>query len=249
MKIHHYPNLTELSRQAAKRVLGLAFDAAVERGIFTLALSGGGTPKAMHAVLVAEPFKSETPWERVHLFWGDERWVGPESPHSNFRMARETLISKVPVPPGNVHPVPTDLEAPDEAARAYAEEIGRVLTVGSSRKKPGPVPRFDLILLGIGRDGHTASLFPNDPNLEEAERWVVATREPKGEPLLDRITLTLPVINRARSIFMLVSGRGKSEAVREILADPEGARDRFPAARVIPREGVEWFIDDEVVYA
>lgn len=249
MKVHHYPNLTELGHRAAQRILGLACDAAVERGIFTMALSGGGTPKALHAVLAEEPFKSEMPWDRVHLFWGDERWVGPESPHSNYRMAGETLISKVPVPKGNVHPVPTDLEAPDEAARAYAEEIGRVLGVGSSRKKVtgGAVPRFDLILLGIGRDGHTASLFPGDPALEEAERWVMATREPKGEPLLDRITLTLPVINQARSIFMLVSGRGKSEAVREILADPEGARDRFPAARVIPRDCVEWFIDDEVV--
>ena len=242
MIVHRFQSLEAMSRFAAHRVRDLAVRAVAEGGTFTLALSGGGTPRELYAALAGEPFRSKIPWEKVHLFWGDERCVGPTAPESNYRMAEETLIRNVPVPATNVHRVHGELEPPEEAARAYTVEMKGVFGSETSGESPA-FPRFDLILLGLGDDGHTASLFPDDPLLDEASRWAAATRSDRGKPPVPRVTLTLPVLNQARSVFWLVSGQGKRAIVDAILEDPVAAREHYPAARVEQRDGVEWFLD------
>ncbi|MGH7752826.1 MAG: 6-phosphogluconolactonase, partial [Gemmatimonadales bacterium] len=168
-----------------------------------------------------------------HFFWGDERYVPPDDPRSNCRMAKEAWLDRIAVPPENVHPMPTNFLDPDEAARRYETTLRRHF--------PAPWPRFDLILLGMGADGHTASLFPRSPALEERERWVVSVRAPV-EPSV-RLTLTLPVINQAAAVWFLVSGEDKAEALRKVLTD-EAAVEAPPAARVRPVQGaLIWWVD------
>jgi 6-phosphogluconolactonase len=191
------------------------------------------------------------PWPHIHLFWGDERCVPPDHPESNFSMAFRALISRVPIPSQNVHRVPAEIEPPEDAAKAY-EKILRVF-FGPSNTHPnrphegGPFPAFDLILLGVGGDGHTASLFPGGRALEETKRWVTGVRTPHGSPPVARITLTLPLINRGRHILFLVSGSGKRDVLRSILDDPDSAARRYPAARVNPEGRAVWLVDKEAL--
>ena len=174
----------------------------------------------------------------IHFFWGDERHVPPEHPDSNFGAARAALLDHVPVPPENVHRVPAELPDADAAARIYEDELRRWLA-----PPPGQPPRFDLVLLGLGADGHTASLFPGSAALDETERWVVA---PWIEKLAARrITLTLPVLNAAARVLFLVSGRDKAAALRAVLAGPRRPRE-LPAQAVAPHDGeVTWIVDRE----
>jgi 6-phosphogluconolactonase len=206
--------------------------AAVERGErFSVALSGGSTPREMYRLLAAPEFRGRIPWEGVHLFWGDERCVPPAHPRSNYGMAEEAFIARVPIPRQNVHRVRGEL-SPRHAAPLYERELLDFFE--------GP-PRFDLIHLGLGSDAHTASLFPFDPLLRERERWVAATlQRPQGEP---RVTLTLPTINAAARVEFLVLGAGKAEVVRSVAA---GALDpfRLPAQGVRPQSGeLIWILD------
>ena len=229
-----HPDLEALSRGAAEGVVRLAQAAVQERGRFTLALSGGKTPASLHRLLATE-FRDRIPWEAVHAFWGDERYVPPEDPRSNYRMAQETLLRHVPIPGPNVHPMPALLPEIEEAAQAYEQTLRSHF--------PGPWPRFDLILLGLGQDGHTASLFPNNPALDEKSRWVVAVDAAEAGPPL-RLTLTLPAINQAANIYFLVAGREKSEALRWALGG-EGDITACPAAGVRPQQGnLVWWADE-----
>ena len=228
-----HPDLEALSRGAAEGVVRLAQAAVQERGRFTLALSGGKTPASLHRLLATE-FRDRIPWEAVHAFWGDERYVPPEDPRSNYRMAQETLLLHLPIPGANVHPMPTLLPEIEEAAQAYERTLRSHF--------PGRWPRFDLLLLGLGQDGHTASLFPHSPTLEERARVVVAVRAEAEPPL--RLTLTLPAINQAANIYFLVAGREKSEALR---CARSGTNDvaACPAAGVRPRQGkLVWWVDE-----
>ncbi|UCD71276.1 MAG: 6-phosphogluconolactonase, partial [Syntrophobacterales bacterium] len=189
-----------------------------------------------------------------HFFWGDERYVPRDHPDSNFAMAFRVLISRVPIPSQNVHRIPVEVEHPEGAAEAYERILREFLWSPKkadthSRTPHGGelFPAFDLILLGVGKDGHTASLFPGDQALEEENRWVVAVHSPYGFPPVPRITLTLPVINRAGCILFTVSGSGKREVLRSILEDPDSAAHLYPAARVNPQGRVVWLIDEETV--
>jgi len=221
-----------LAREAAQRIAGLAHEAVAARGLFSAALSGGSTPGTLYRLLAKEPTRSQIPWTQVHLFWADERCVPPDDPGSNHRLAHETLIAHVPVPPGNVHRVSGELGS-TAAARAYDRELRRFFG--------GPRPRFDLVLLGLGSDGHTASLFPNSAALEEIERLVVATTALYGNRPAERVTLTLPALNAARQVLFLVSGLEKAEIVQAVLADVEG---RLPARRIRPVAGqITWLLD------
>lgn len=239
----------ELSLRAAEAVVGIINQATQANGRCSLALSGGNTPRTLHRLL-ASRFRDQVPWAKVHLFWGDERYVPPDDPQSNYRMARETLLEAVPIPAENVHPMPTGLPDPDAAAREYEKTLRSYFSQAANRssgnRDPGNQnddwPRFDLVLLGLGEEGHTASLFPGSPALEETRRWVVAVKPPAAPS--PRLTLTLPAITEAASIFFLVTGADKAQALHHVLTGPPDARE-YPASGVRPAQGtVVWWVDN-----
>lgn len=209
-----------LSRAAAQAIAAYIQSAIQKQDRFSLVLAGGNTPRMLYAALAAE-FDRSIPWERVQLFWGDERYVPHDDPLSNYRLVRETLLDRIPIPSQNVHPMPTAFPQPDDAARAYEMALHEYF--------PPPWPRFDLVLLGIGADGHTASLFPGSPALEERQRWVTAVRAPAEPP--QRLTLTMPAILQSAGVYFLVVGRDKAPALGDAVA---GLRDwnHHPAAMV-----------------
>ena len=229
--------LEELSREAAARFQRLAAESIAAAGRFTVALSGGSTPRALYRLLAEPPSRDAIDWPRVHLFWGDERFVPADHPDSNYRLAREAFITRVPIPPENVHPIPTKGGDPEAAADQYEETLRRFLV-----PLEGEMPRFDLVLLGLGADGHTASLFPASPALDEDRCLVVATYVPKLAAW--RLTLTPPVLRRARHVIFLVCGPDKASPLREVLQGPY-APHRLPAQLVRPEEGdLTWLVDE-----
>jgi 6-phosphogluconolactonase len=227
-------DIEELSRKAAVEFVRLARDRAAA-GRFAVALSGGSTPRALYALLASAEFQPQIPWPRVHFFWGDERAVPPDHPDSNYRMAFEALLSKAPVPAENIHRIESEL-APEEAAARYEKSLRDFFALEDSAW-----PVFDLILLGLGDDGHTASLFPGSAALAETRRLVVAVYVEKLKT--HRITLTLPVLNRAANIFFLVAGSSKAAIVADVLQKKTGPAT-LPAQRIDPPGGrLVWFID------
>ncbi|HEU4560922.1 MAG TPA: 6-phosphogluconolactonase [Longimicrobium sp.] len=231
-RLHVHPDAHAAARAGAESFVTLARQAAEARGRFTVALSGGTAPREMYTLLGTDEFARRIPWEAVHLFWGDERCVSPHHPRSNFAMAWEALIRRVPIPPGNVHRIEGEMPA-DEGAVRYAEELERVFGPG--------VPRFDLVHLGIGPDAHTCSLFPFDPLLRERERTVApALNRELGEP---RVTFTFPVVNAAARVEMLALGGGKADVARKVLRGPLDPF-RLPAQNVRPHNGeYVWMMD------
>jgi 6-phosphogluconolactonase len=228
------PDLEALSHEAARRFVALSREAAGSRGRFSVALSGGSTPGKLYCLLAEEPYRAQIPWAEVHLFWGDERCVPPGDPGSNFFLANEALISRVPIPPDNVHRVRGELE-PGRAARAYGQELQDFFC--------GPHARFDLVLLGLGEDGHTASLFSGSPVLAERERLVAAATAVYQDRPAQRVTLTLPAINSARQILFLVAGSAKAAVVQSVI---EGAGELLPGRRIQPTAGqLTWLLDAE----
>ncbi|MBE0712247.1 MAG: 6-phosphogluconolactonase [Candidatus Aminicenantes bacterium] len=240
-EVLRFGRLGEANRVLAGR-LAEAADAAVRRqGRFALALSGGSTPRGLYGLLAGD-FKNRIPWGRTHLFWGDERCVPQTDPSSNYRLAHETLISRIPIPARNVHPPPVEIRPPAKAALAYEKSLRVFFGAGEIRT---PEETFDAILLGVGADGHTASLFPGSPALEERTRWVRSALAPAEFSPRKRITLTLPAINASRNAFFLVAGPDKAAVVDFLLGHPDEARRRFPAARVRPRGRATWFVASE----
>jgi 6-phosphogluconolactonase len=225
-----------VSRVAASEFLRSA-RASIERsGRFTVALSGGSTPKQLYELLASAEFRGRVPWPNIHLFWGDERHVPPTHPDSNYRMAYEALLSKVPVPAANIHRVPAEDPDANRAAQAYEDELRRTFQL-----KPGELPRFDLVLLGMGPDGHTASLFPGTSALAETARLVVAVWVPKFNQF--RITFTLRVLNAAAQVLFLVVGQDKADPLRNVVEPAEGS-DPIPAQLIQPTEGeTKWLVD------
>jgi 6-phosphogluconolactonase len=197
-----------------------------------ISLSGGSTPKALYALMATERFRNRFPWPHVHWYWGDERFVPYDHPESNYRMVREAMLSTVPVPPHNVHPIPTDGD-PDDAARRYERTLQEAY--GATNLDPLQ-PLFDVTLLGLGADGHTASLLPGELVLQERKRWVAAVSH--GRPEV-RITMTYPAIDSSRRVAFLVAGEEKAEIFGAIRA----GNSRVPAARVQPVGELFWFVD------
>ena len=197
-----------------------------------ISLSGGSTPKVLYGLLASDPFRDRFPWSKVSWYWGDERFLPPDHPESNYRTAREAMLAKVPVPPESVHPIPTDGD-PEDAARRYERTLQSAY--GASALDPTR-PLFDIMLLGIGADGHTASLLPGDPALDERRRWVVPIA--RGRPEV-RITLTLPAIESSRYVAFLAEGKSKAP----ILAAVRTGGSQLPAARVRPAGELLWFVD------
>lgn len=225
--------------RAARRFASAAAAAIAARGRFAVALAGGSTPRPLYERLAAPPHRDAIDWARVDVFWGDERCVPPDHPDSNHRLAREALLDRVPVPAGRIHRIEGEDPDPDRAARRYEAELRRVLDA-----PPPGVPRLDLALLGLGEDGHTASLFPGSPALAVDDRLVVAVRASEagvGPPVVDRITLTPPALAAARAALFLVVGEAKAEAVRATL-ERSGESGRWPARTVDPAAAT-WLLD------
>lgn len=229
------PDSAAVAAEAAARTADVCGRAAASRGACALALSGGETPKPLYALLAAEPYRSRIPWGRVEVFWGDERCVPPDDPRSNYRLAHDLLLSKVPLPAGQIHRMPGDTRDHAAAANAYAETLRRRLPATADGW-----PRFDLILLGIGDNAHTASLFPRSAALRERARAVVAEYVESAK--MWRMTLTVPVLTHAVEVVFMVSGAAKAPAVRAALEEPPN--DEVPAAFIRPADGrVTWLLD------
>lgn len=225
-----------LMRAAAERVIRSANAALVARGRFDWALAGGSTPAALYRLLASPGHAERVDWSRVHFYWGDERCVPPSHPDSNYRMAREALLDAIAVPAANVHRIPAELPAPIAAER-YERELEGVFQVARGQG----FPEFDLVLLGMGADGHTASLFPASPALGELRRWVVANEV--AALGATRLTFTLPLLNAARSVVFLVAGTDKAGRLEQVLSN---ASPPLPAQLVRPRGSEpEWFVDAE----
>jgi 6-phosphogluconolactonase len=228
----------ELAAACATLFAQMARRCVSENGEFTVALSGGTTPREIHRRIAAgDQAESERlPWDKIHVFFGDERCVPPDSPESNFRMAQETLFSQVPIPPANIHRMKGELE-PGSAAAEYEAELRRKFKLGSQG-----LPRFDLLLLGVGPDGHTASLFPGTAALTEQQRLAVANYVPHLDAW--RLTLTFPVLNHAACVLFLTTGEEKAPVVRAVFRPSPGAA-MCPARLVQPKSGwLRWFLDE-----
>ncbi len=232
--LHIVSNPQALARMAARSFLEQAENSVRERGRFLVALSGGNTPKILYELL-ATGFREQIPWPRICFFWGDERLVPPDHPDSNFLMARQTFLSSLVITQEQIYPVRTDL-APDACAKDYERQLKEFF---QQRDQQPPV--LDLVLLGMGADGHTASLFPGSQALGEENRLAVAVRV--GKPKSHRVTLTPPVINQARQVIFLVSGREKAVTLKEVLLGPFQPH-KYPAQIVRPANGrATWFVD------
>ncbi len=231
------PDKNKLIQESAAYITGLIQDSLKVKDKCTFVLAGGSTPKDLYETLASEKYRAVIDWSKVHVFWGDERCVPSDHLDSNYRMAKEALIDHIDISPENVIRIPAEKE-PAEAAREYEETIKRFFG-GTSQ-----FPVFDIILLGIGEDGHTASLFPGTDALEEKKRWVTEVYVPKLDTY--RVTLTFPVINNGMNVIFLVAGLSKAEIVRNIL-NKEGLN--YPAAYVEPVNGKLVYLIDEAVGA
>jgi len=227
-------DLHALSVAAAEAMVQVIAAAAGEAGTCSLALSGGGTPRELYRLL-ASRFREQIPWERVHIFWGDERYVPHDHPDSNYGMARDTLLDHVPCPKANIHPMPTHVPTPEAAAGDYER------TLKDHFGNDGPP--FDVNLLGLGADGHTASIFPGSPALRERTRWVMSAQS-NAAPV-SRLTLTLPALIQSANIFVLVAGANKASALKQAVSASADV-NACPAAGLRDARGrVIWFVDRE----
>jgi 6-phosphogluconolactonase len=233
--ILRFADSAQLTTAAAEHFTQLARQAVEAQGRFSVALAGGSTPRALYELLASDVFAAQIDWQRVHIFWGDERCVRPDHQDSNYRMAHEALLSRVAIPAENIYRMRGDLD-PAAAADEYEQALSRFF--GSDEGQP----RFDLVLLGLGDDAHTASLFPHTAALAEVSRSTVANYVEKFDTW--RITLTAPAINRAAHVAFLVTGEGKAQALRSVLQGPRQP-ESLPAQLIAPGDGMlSWFVDE-----
>lgn len=223
------PDLASLIHRGLELSLAEIKSAIAERGQCTLALAGGGTPKPLYEALATQ----DLPWEKIQIFWGDERYVPPDDSDSNQRMARQAWLDQVPIPVANLHPIPTDEADPAVAAQKYEQHLQAFFGIA-----PGEFPALDLIFLGIGNDGHTASLFPHTEALQVCDRLITVGNK-DGQP---RITFTVPLINQARCVMFLVAGETKQPALEQIFA-PEAEASDYPARFIQPTGKLLWLLD------
>jgi 6-phosphogluconolactonase len=225
-------DLASLVEAAASQVLACAAGA---KDRVAICLTGGSTPKPVYQRLTTEPYRSAISWERIHWFWGDDRFVPHNDERSNARMARAAFLDHLPIPPVNVHALPTGVSSPQEAARLYQQELEQFY--GREHLDPNR-PLFDLVLAGLGVDGHTASLFPGDAALSETQRWVVAVEKAGLPPFVPRVTLTFPALASTRKLIFLVSGPDKLDVVDRVLSGHD-----LPAAHAQSHGAIVWMLD------
>jgi 6-phosphogluconolactonase len=227
-----HETLVEASAAAAREIADAAADAVAHRGRFAVALAGGETPRPLYQMLARE-YRDSVAWERTEVCFGDERCVPPHNPASNFRIAWSTLLAHVPVVEERIHRIPGEL-GPNAAAREYDARLRRLFVDQQD------IPTFDIAVMGVGADGHTASLFPGDHALEERKRWAAPAHAPRRAKVPERVTLTLPVLNRTRVVLFLCAGAEKRAVVTRILS---GAAPELPAAQVHGVERTVWLLD------
>ena len=225
------PDLAALIERSLSITLAKIQTAIESRGLCTIALSGGSTPKPLYEAIAAQ----QLPWDKIHVFWGDERYVPPDHPDSNQLMARRAWLDSVDIPPQNIHPMPTDDADPADAARKYEAHLAEFFHL-----KTGEFPALDVILLGMGDDGHTASLFPHTEALQVRDRLITVGSK-DGQP---RITFTAPTINHGRCVMFVVAGANKRAALAEIFA-PEADELSYPSRLVQPQGELWWLLDRE----
>ncbi len=231
----------EVNARAADAIVEQARDAIAARDRFTIALAGGSTPEDTYVLLAQAPRASQIDWAHVFVFMSDERCVPFDDDRSNFGQARHNLVGQVPLPLANVLPIPTETGTPDQIAARYAQTLAAFFGTDEGASPPA----FDLVLLGLGDDGHCASLFPGHPTLEETRKWVVSSPPGTLPPPVDRVTFTLPLINAARAVMFLVGGAKKAPAVQDILENAPPVTKR-PAAGVRPSQGaLTWLLDED----
>jgi 6-phosphogluconolactonase len=233
-----FTNGMEIARRAAADVVRIAGDAVAARGVFTIALSGGSTPKVLYALLAEHPsLRNSLPWDKMKVFFGDERHVGPGHADSNFRMATDAMLSKVPFRPDQVHRIKGECPDTAQAAAEYEEVIRREFGL-----QAGTFPRFDLILLGMGSEGHTLSLFPGTKALNETQR--IVTSNWVGKLCTDRVTLTAPAANNAANVIFMITGADKACALKSVLEGPQEP-EQLPAQMIQPANGnLSWLVDE-----
>jgi 6-phosphogluconolactonase len=221
-----------IAETAAQRLIKRLNDAKDRAAV---CLTGGSSPEGLYRLLADEPWRSKVPWDRVHWFMGDDRFVPENDPLSNMGMARRLFLDKVPAPRGNVHAIPTDAIHPEGAASLYQDTLSEFY--GAKRLDPAR-PLFDLVLMGVGPDGHTASLFPGSPQLEEKQRWVVGVAKAGMEPLVPRVTLTFPALASTREMLFIADGAGKRDILRRVFSGKD-----LPAARAHSDGALIWLLD------
>jgi 6-phosphogluconolactonase len=229
-----YADGEQFASAAAELFVNLATESIGARGFFRVALSGGSTPRRVYKLLATEGFNRRVDWEHVEIFWGDERYVPADAPDSNYRMTDEALLRNVPLPAANIHRVPTNISPPHAAADAYENNIRKCFGDSFS------VPQFDLIYLGLGSNGHTASLFPGSQALQERSRLVVADFVPEVDQW--RISMSAPLLNHGRTVVFLIAGGEKAEVLREVLLGPRDPQ-RLPAQLIVPEGKLLWLTD------
>jgi 6-phosphogluconolactonase len=242
VKYYVAPDPAALACRAAQYIVEMAGESVAAKGRARIAISGGSTPKAAFELLANpdQPWRNRMPWDNIDLYWVDERAVPPDDADSNYRMTREALLDRVPLRPEQIHRMEGELE-PEVAAARYESELRN-----SFRLEGAEIPSFDLVALGIGPDGHTASLFPHTEALHEMSRLVTANHVPQKDTW--RITLTWPVINHASSVFFLISGADKAEILKEVLTGPRDP-DRLPSQLIWPSSGILTLILDKAAAA
>ncbi|NJO75117.1 MAG: 6-phosphogluconolactonase [Leptolyngbyaceae cyanobacterium RM1_406_9] len=228
-RVETLPDRSAMVQRSLEIVLANLQDALAERGQFTIALAGGSTPKPLYEAIA----RQDLPWDKIHVFWGDERYVPPDHPDSNERMARRAWLDQVAIPSANIHPIPTDEADSAIAAQKHERQLQQFFQLGV-----GEFPTLDVVLLGIGDDGHTASLFPHTEALTVRDRLVTVGNK-DGQP---RITFTAPLINQARTVIFLVTGASKQNALAQILAET-GDETAYPARLIQPQGQLWWLLD------
>lgn len=227
-----FDSLDALSHEAARCLIVAAREGVICTGRAAVALSGGHTPARLYELLASDQYRGAVPWDEIAWFWSDERAVPPDDARSNFGLAERLMLSRVPVNPSRVHRMPADAEDLDRAAMRYEETI----------RSEVPDLAFDLLLLGVGDDGHTASLFPGNAALDETERLVLPVRGGPELEVRSRLTFTYPLINLARTVLVLAAGAGKRPIVQAVAQDAPDA-DRYPVARIRPAGHLTWLVD------
>lgn len=243
-QVFRFTSLQEASKKLADFIVASCLTEIDSKGYFTFVLSGGSTPKLLYEMLGSSPYKEKLPWPYIYLFWGDERCVPKDHEHSNYRMVETLLLSKIDMPPENIFRMEGEHAEPTIAAAEYEQKIADFF---AAKGKGGDIipavacPEFDFVLLGMGKDGHTASLFPNDPVLIEENKWVASVAQSPTEPYLPRITLTLPVINHGKIVTFIAVGDEKQKLLHEFQTNYDLANKKYPAAKINPTGKLIWF--------
>jgi 6-phosphogluconolactonase len=235
-KVNVLKTVELVNRAVAEDVLALCQTCIEKHGAFYMALSGGGTPKKLYQLIASDEYRDKYPWEKIHVFFGDERCVPEDHEDSNLRMAKEALLDKVPIPAHNIHPIRIDVDDVVASAARYHDELLSVLP------NENGTPTFDLVLLGIGDDGHTASLFPGTPILNQMDKYADAVYVEKFQSW--RISITYPIINAAANIYLLATGDSKASIVKSVMFD-EPPTEPYPIQRINGQGNMFWYLDDE----